>query len=191
MSLLHSVAQHCGVLVGPDRVGAFRHWATAWTLGGGEWVTAWGEEPPPAEVRLLIADGRIGELAAWERGDDGIAGFRSLDTGEGLPTVPEGVVPAKRDPLAAIGYADLIDHPSLLLHRGSLTAERYVPYLCPWAIQGHLALYGAQVAWIAGRFYAGMAGAPVLDRDLRVAGVLLGGDGSPEHPPLARFRRLA
>jgi hypothetical protein len=36
-----------------------------------------------------------------------------------------------------------------------------------------------------------MSGGAVLAEDGTVVGVLLGGEASPDHPPLTRFRRLA
>jgi len=98
---------------------------------------------------------------------------------------------AKRDRLWALGFPDVINHPALRLARGSLTPERYFPYACPWTIQGHLALFGAREGWLTGRCYPGMEGGPVLDEAGVVVGVLAASPASPDHPPLARFHRLA
>src|SRR5450432_1498137 len=82
---LAAIAPRCGVLVGSDDRGQFSHWTTAWSVGPGEWVTAWaGEDPPPGDVRLLSSgDGALGAIANWEV-ENGIAAFTSHDVGSAL-----------------------------------------------------------------------------------------------------------
>jgi hypothetical protein len=190
---LNRIASLCGIVctVGPT---GFTHLATAWSVGPGEWVTAWpGDEPetPPTGLKLLLAQtGGVHDLTGWEY-DGGMVGMQSVDIGGALPVHDEGAQLHKRDPLCAFGYPDMIDHPTVRLSRAGLTAERYFPYLCPWKVPGHLCLFTKDDGFLTGRFYNGMAGGPVLDAGGRVVGVLLGGDVSPDHPPLARFRRLA
>ena len=187
-----AVVAQCGILVGPDRTGRFTHWTTAWAVGEGEWVTAWPhDEPPGPDCRLMSAHGgELGALTGWEQ-DAGIAGFRSLDVGPGLPPARD---PAhalrKRAPLSAVGFPSVIDHPAFRLHRGSLDAERYLPYLCSWVVAGHLALFTADDGFLAGRCYPGMAGGPVLDGRDEVVGLLIEPTPDDGQPPLARFRRV-
>ena len=102
----------------------------------------------------------------------------------------------KRDQLSVIGYPSLIDHPVFSLHRGSLDAERYYPYLCPWTLEGHLALFSMDDGFITGQFYHGMQGSPVMNAAQEVVGIVLDGtvaspSGARPVPPLTRFRRLA
>ncbi len=186
---LSTIAPSCGVLLGTDAQGRFEHVATAWCVGRDEWVTAWAGEEPPVHLRLLAADGAAEvDVSGWEQ-EGGIAGF-TAKAGD-IPALPvhRGKELHKRDRLQMVGYPSMIDHPAFRLHRGSLNGERYLPYLCPWTIHGHLALFSADDGWLTGRCYEGMGGGPVLD-DEGVVGVLLDGVPSPEHPPLARFRRL-
>jgi hypothetical protein len=189
MTDLAPIIDACGILVGTGSDGQFAHLGTAWALGGGDWVAAWNAEDPPNGARLLrAADGGVGEVAAWEC-EDGIAGFTSAP-GSAALILATGDALHKRDPLRALGYPDMIDHPAFRLHHGSLDPQRYLPYLCPWVIEGHLAQFSSQDGWLVGRFFAGMAGGPVLDRAGAVVGLLIDGAESPLHPPLARFRRL-
>jgi hypothetical protein len=187
---LDLIAQSCGVLV-RMAPGVFEHLSTAWSIGPGEWVTAWSEATPPGDNVLLISaqTGAISTLADWEC-ENGIAGFTSLDATVHL-LVERDAELNKRMRLAALGYPCMIDHPAFRLHRGSLNAERYYPYLCPWTMHGHVGLFSADDGYLTGRIYPGMAGGPVLDDDHRVVGLLLDGGYAPEHPPLTRFRRLA
>lgn len=189
--ILDPIARSCGVLVGTDAQGRFEHLGTAWCSAPGEWVTAWaGEEGPGPGVRLLLAQtGEALAIAGWEHDDDGIAGFTAPSLVPALALRTDKPL-AKREPLWALGYPSMIDHPSFRLARGSLDAGRYYPYLCPWAIRGHLSLFASTEGWLTGRAYDGMTGAPVLDAANQVVGIVLGGDPAPEHPPLTRFRRL-
>jgi hypothetical protein len=189
---LNRVANCCGVVFTRTAAGLLHH-ATAWSVGPGEWVTAWpGEEPDPVEgLSLMLArDGSVHALSGWEY-DGGVLGLTGPDIGAALPVHDEGAVLHKRDRLFAFGYPDNIDHPSIRLARRELTPELYFPYFCPWTIQGHLCMFTSQDGFLTGRCYAGMPGGPVLGADGTVVGVLLGGDASPDHPPLSRFRRLA
>jgi hypothetical protein len=183
------VMDACGIIVGTGIDGAFAHFGTAWSLGGGDWVAAWPDEVPPRDPRLLcLADGAAHDITGWEC-EDGVAGFASLAAVGSLALAKDAVL-HKRDPLSALGFPSVVDHPAFRLHHGSLDAERYLPYVCPWVIAGHLALFSSQDGWIAGQFYPGMAGGPVLDPAGAVVGLLLDGAGGGGHPPLTRFRRL-
>ncbi len=184
-----SITDACGVLVGAGSDGQFAHLATAWSLGGGDWVAAWPHELPPSDARLLRAgDGQVGTVAEWEC-EDGVAGFTSAAASSSL-TVAKGAVLHKRDRLRAVGFANMVDHPAFRLHHGSLDPARYLPYVCPWIIEGHLALFTSADGYITGRFYTGMAGGPVFNPAGEVVGVMLDGFESEGHPPLTRFRRL-
>lgn len=190
---LNRIANCCGVVFTRSAAGIHHH-ATAWSVGPGEWVTAWdaGEDPDEAPVGLqimLARDGSVHALDGWEH-DAGIVGLRGPDIGDALPVHDEGATLKKRDRLWALGYPDMIDHPSIRLARRELTPELWFPYFCPWTLQGHLCLFTSSDGFLTGRFYGGMAGGPVLDAGGKVVGVLQGGDASPEHPPLCRFRRL-
>jgi hypothetical protein len=190
---LNQIANCCGVVVTQTAAGLIHH-ATAWSVGPGEWITAWpGDEPedPPQGLKLMLArDGSVHDLVGWEW-DAGIVGLTSVDIGAALPVHDEGAQLHKRDRLWSLGYPDMVDHPAVRLARRSLTPERYFPYFCPWTLQGHLSLFTSSDGFLTGRFYAGMAGGPVLGVDGKVVGVLMGGEASPDHPPLTRFRRLA
>jgi hypothetical protein len=183
------IVDACGVLVGLGADGQFAHLATAWSLGGGDWIAAWTGEQEPRGARLLRAgDGRVLEPTGWEC-EDGIAGF-TCEAAPASLAVARGATLHKRDRLRALGFPDLADHPAFRLHHGSLDAERYLPYLCPWTLDGHLVLFSSQDGWLPGRCYRGMAGGPVFNDDGKVVGVLLDGAGDGDQPPLARFRRL-
>lgn len=186
---LQPIAPSCAVLLGSDAQGRFDHLATAWCVGPREWVAAWaGEEPPAGPLRLLsVTDGAVAEVAGWEQ-DDGLAGFTAALDARPLATATTEL--HKRVPLWALGWPSTIDHPAFRLSRGSLDPQRYFPYLCPWTVSGHCALFSASDGWLTGRCYPGMAGGPVLDAAGAVVGVLLGSEPSPDHPPLARFQRL-
>jgi hypothetical protein len=190
MNDLEAVAPSCGVLLRIAN-GTFEHLATAWSLAPGEWVTAWtDEEPPGADVVLMsVQDGTVAPIADWEC-DNGLAGFTGPTVATTL-TVERDAELSKRMRLVAVGYPCLIDHPAFRLHRGSLDAARYLPYLCPWTVTGHVGLFSADDGYLTGRLYPGMAGGPVLDEERRVVGILLDGGFAPDHPPLTRFRRLA
>jgi len=188
---LPTIASSCGVLLGTNAEGHFEHVATAWSVGPDEWVTAWSAEEPPKNLRLIYTNtGAIDAVQEWEW-ESGIAGFKA-HVATNVPSLPlrRGKELHKRDGLWALGYPSMIDHPAFSLHRGSLNAERYFPYLCPWVIQGHLALFSANDGYLTGRCYGGMQGGPVLDCDGHVVGVLLDGQASPDHPALTRFHRL-
>jgi hypothetical protein len=188
---LPTIASSCGVLLGQNEDGQFEHMATAWSVGPDEWVTAWPADRPSTDLRLLYTNtGAVDQVQGWEW-EDGIAGFRA-HVAASVPVLPlrRGKDLRKRDHLWALGYPSMIDHPAFRLHRGSLDAERYFPYLCPWVMQGHLALFSANDGYLTGRCYAGMAGGPVLDSDGHVVGVILDGEVAPDHPALTRFHRL-
>jgi len=188
---MHDLLPALAVLV---RRAPFEHLATAWSVAPGEWVTAWDGDPEDAPdlsgLLLIPADGPALAISDWEH-DAGIAGFRTAAPAPLTLPSADGAELHKRTPLRALGFPSVIDHPAFRLHRGSLDAARYAPYLCPWTITGHLALFDSHDGWLTGRCYPGMAGAPVVTGDGRVVGVLTGGEPSPDHPPLARFRRLA
>lgn len=187
---LNTIASSCGVLLGSDAQGRFEHLGTAWCVGDREWVTAWAGEEPPMKVRLMDTNsGAVADIADWEW-DNGLAGFTANLPGIAPLAMRRGSELHKRDRLAALGYPSMIDHPAFRLHRGSLDAERYFPYLCPWTIGGHLALFSAEDGYLTGRCYEGMAGGPVCDDTGHVVGVLLDGQAAPDHPALTRFRRL-
>lgn len=189
---LNPIAGCCGVVFSEGPEGLVHH-GTAWSVGPGEWVTAWPYPEPenPPRLSLLLANaGSVHPLEGWEY-DDGLVGLSGPDIGRALPVHPEGAVLHKRDRLFAFGYPDVVDHPSIRLARRELTPELYYPYLCPWTITGHLCLFTSQDGFLTGRFYPGMAGGPVLAADGTVVGVLMGGEYSPAHPPITRFRRLA
>lgn len=189
---LNRIASCCGVVFSRTAAGIVHH-ATAWSVGPGEWVTAWsGDEPDeaPTGLSLILArDGSVHPLSGWEY-DAGVVGLRGPDIADTLPVHDDGAVLHKRDRLFALAYPDIIDHPTIRLARRELTPELWFPYLCPWTIQGHVCLFTSSTGFLTGRFYPGMAGGPVLDAAGKVIGVLLGGDASPDHPPLARFSRL-
>jgi hypothetical protein len=133
--------------------------------------------------------GVVTDIADWEW-DNGLAGFTANIPDVSPLPMRRGSEIHKRDRLWALGYPSMIDHPAFRLHRGSLDGERYFPYLCPWTINGHLALFSADDGYLTGRCYDGMAGGPVLDDTGHVVGVLLDGVAAPDHPALSRFRRL-
>ncbi len=188
MSNLAVIVAACGALVGTVD-GRFRHFASAWQVAPGEWVTAWtNNTPPPTDLRLLLAaSGDVAEIAAWEC-DDGVAGFTATAAGDILPVATEATL-HKHDRLVAVGFPSVIDHPAFSLHRGSLDPQRYFPYLCPWRIDAALALFTGGEGYLAAASYHGMAGGPVLDQAGRVVGVLTESLTSAA-PPLARFRRF-
>ncbi len=200
---LPTIASSCGVVLNTDANGRFSHVSTAWCIGADEWITTWPDdqaaagapatntqEPPENLVLMYTNTGAVDLISEWECAD-GIAAFRAHVAGS-VPALPlcRGKELHKRDGLWALGYPSMIDHPAFRLHRGSLNAERYFPYLCPWVIQGHLALFSVADGYLTGRCYAGMAGGPVLDADGQVVGVLLDGQAAPDHPALSRFHRF-
>lgn len=189
MHELNAIAPACAVLLGCDDQGRFEHVASAWCVNPGEWVSAWpGDEPPAGPLRLLsVQDGRCVPVTGWEH-EDGLAGFSAALDAPVLRT--GGAALTKRTPLWALGWPSTIDHPAFSLSRGSLDPERYFPYLCPWPVAGHCALFSAHDGWLTGRCHPGMEGGPVLDAAGSVVGVLVRTPASAEHPPLARFRRL-
>lgn len=179
----------CAVIVDPDGPNGFTHIATAWSLAPGEWVTAVAPREPAPSWRLLLAhSGEQAAMDGWEE-DGPLHGFRSA-LAPALRVAEDGSL-TKRMPLQAFGYACVIDHPAFTLHHRSLTADLYLPYLCPWSIAAHLALFTPQEGFLAGAQYPGMAGGPVCDPATgQVVGVLLPGDTDAGSPPLARFHRL-
>ncbi|TVR42411.1 MAG: serine protease [Planctomycetota bacterium] len=190
---IDSITAACGVIVHPEADSGFRHLATTWQVAAGEWLCAWNDEdPPPTGIYLIAAhSGAIAAIESWEQ-DRGIAGFRAQAEASTLPIASDQEGLNKRQLLMAVGYPSVINHPSFSIHRGSLTPERYHPYLCPWFIEGHLALYTAEEGWLTGQSYHGMLGGPVVNEEGRVVG-LLGDHGhqAPDIPPLAPFRRIS
>ena len=189
MNELTTIVKACGVLVGLGADGAFAHLGTAWSLGNGDWVTAWSAASPPRNPQLIrTGDGRSCVVADWEC-EDGVAGFTSEPAEVSLAIAATDQL-HKRDSLWALGFPSLIDHPAFALSHGSLDSQRYTPYLCPWVIEGTLVVFSSQDGWMPGRLHAGMGGGPVLASDGTVVGVLLDGAGTAEQVPLSRFRRL-
>ncbi|MHC5068498.1 MAG: hypothetical protein ACYTF0_07895 [Planctomycetota bacterium] len=190
---INQIAAACGVLIDLEAESGFAHCATAWQIAPGEWVTAWHEEQRPPGLALLeVASGAVHAIGDWEQ-DGVMVGFTTAQAAASVLPVVENVeeVLHKRDALHGLAYPSVIDHPQFRLHRGSLDGERYHPYLCPWLVSGHLALFTASDGFLAGSCYPGMAGGPVLNDQGHVVGVILGGDDEPGSPPLTRFRRLA
>ena len=190
MHALDTYTAACGILIeqqGPDQ---FCHLATAWSVAAGEWVTHWqSEKPPSGDVLLLLArDGRTSSIEQFEQ-DGAVAGFTSLDSGSYLQ-VKEDDSLVKRSALHVVAYPTVIEHPAFNLHRGSLDAERYFPYLCPWYSEGHLALFTVDQGYLAGTYYPGMAGGPVFAADGQVVGLITGGSGGGDTPPLIHFHRF-
>ena len=187
---LHAITPSCAVLLGQDTAGRFEHLGSAWCVDHHAWVTSWNVAVPPENaVVMSVQDGTIATISAWEF-DAGLAGFTAALEAPPLTTRRTGDL-TKRDRLWALGFPDVINHPALRLARGSLDPARYFPYVCPWTVQGHLALFAASQGWLTGRCYPGMEGGPVLDEAGAVVGVLASSPASPDHPPLARFHRLA
>jgi hypothetical protein len=167
----------------------FAHCVTAWCIGAGEWISAWPDDDPPSDRAVLLHahTGAIAPIADWEtRG--GLVGFTCALDVPALAVTQQTL--AKRMSLCAIGYPCVIDHPAFNLSRGSLDPERYLPYLCPWRVAGHLALFSVEDGWLTGRSFPGMAGAPVFTDTGEVAGVVQDSPHTTELPPLTRFHRL-
>lgn len=184
-----AITAACGVLV--SNQDGLRHHTTAWSVHPGEWLSLWpADAPAPDGLHLLLArDGSVAPIEGWEAADDGLVGFRSQAAERSLALDDTGSL-AKRQPLLVVGYPSVIDHPAINLHRGGLDPTHYHPYLCPWIVHGHLALFAAERGWLAGAGYPGMEGAPVLTADGHVVGVVDGYGGGVEQPPLVSFRRL-
>jgi len=180
-----------GVLIDLEHASGFEHVGTAWQIATGEWITALGEDQElTASTRLLVVgSGQVVAISDAEREGD-VVGFRAADDHPATLAVAEQVQLSKRQPLWAMGYPTVIEHPAFRLHRGSLDGERYRPYLCPWQVQGHLTLFTLEEGWLTGATYPGMRGGPVLDADGLVVGVLLS-SADAGSPPLTRFRRIA
>jgi hypothetical protein len=189
MDIFESLAPACGVVVAPQ--GDFQHVATCWSVGPGEWVTVLADEEvvPSANWRLLLAaDGTCHPMTDWDI-DGVVAGFKSTEAPTTLTVVPEGSPLKKRQALIAFGYPEVIDHPMLNLHRGSLDAERYYPYLCPWLVEGHVGLLGVDICFLAGATFNGMRGGPVVDAVGDVVGII-GKTTGQSSLPLTPFHRL-
>ena len=190
---IDTISAACAVIVDPLAKEGFRHLATAWQVAPGEWLSAWtGEEPPPPSCQVIAThSGEVASIESWEQ-DRGIAGFRAAVSAETLSVASESVILGKRQALTCVGYPSVIAHPSFAIHRGSLSAERYHPYLCPWQVQGHLALFTQDHGWLAGLTYHGMLGSPVVTAEGLVVGLLSElPDASPSIPPLSTFRRIS
>ncbi|TVR11304.1 MAG: hypothetical protein EA401_11105 [Planctomycetota bacterium] len=190
MNHLDAISAACGVLVDPDLNGPFRHRATAWQAAPGEWVTVWSDETPPGpHCQLIIAhSGAVSAISHWES-EGPIAGFHADSAATSLPIAENEL--HKRQQVICVGYPSVIDHPAFSIHRGSLTPERYHPYLCPWIIRGHVALFSAEQAWLAGAGYHGMVGSPVVNHEGAVLGMLLDDQPAEPHvPPLSPFLRV-
>lgn len=190
---IDDVTAACGIIIDPQSSTGFRQLGTAWQVAPGEWLTAWLEEdPPPASCQLLAAhSGAVSTISSWEQ-EGGIAGFRADAIPASLEIGGDGDDLSKRQTLIAVGYPSVIAHPAFAIHRGSLDAERYHPYLCPWIIEGHLALYTKDQGWLAGVAYHGMVGSPVLNERGKVVGLLSEvSDPDPSLVPLASFKRIA
>lgn len=192
MNGLEAISRALGVLIRHRPGEPFRHVATAWQVAPGEWLTAALDEGKTGDELLLLiaADGRTVRPSQWETAS-GIAGFRADAAAATLEVAGEQRPLTKTEPLRAVGYPDVIEHPALRLSRDSLDPSRYFPWLCPWEIAGHCALFSAEEGWLSGQGYAGMQGAPVLDPDHRVIGLVTGPSlGEGTLPPLTPFRRL-
>jgi hypothetical protein len=189
--LLDRLSAACGVLCRPDGADGFEHRATAFAIADGEWLTVWaGEAPEPGLVLLHPRSGASAPIDGWEQ-DGGLAGFRcQLPEVTTLTIAPGDGDLHKRLPLTAVGYPSVIDHPAFALHHASLDVERYLPYCCPWRLDGHLCLFSVDEGWMAGRSFGGFTGAPVVRPDGAVVGAVIDGAGGADHPPLTRFRRL-
>ncbi len=188
---INSVADAFGVLCDPKHHAGFKHVATAWHLGDGDWVSAYTPKSnlPESLVLLVVTTGEIQEVSECETQEE-VLGFHSYRAPAKLNVAKE-VELFKRDPISVISYPSVIDHPAFSLHRGSLSADRYYPYLCPWTLDGHLSLFSAEDGYITGKFYYGMQGAPVFNNKREVVGIVLDGVDDGRAPPLTRFRRLA
>ncbi|MDA3962782.1 MAG: hypothetical protein PF961_18510 [Planctomycetota bacterium] len=189
MTDLDRIAAASAILVDPEGAD-FVHHATAWSVGGGGWITSWDPEVPvPASLRLLLAtEGSVHEIGDWEQ-DGEIVGFTSSATADIDLILSTSDELHKRQRLTAVGYPSVIDHPAFALSRSSLDCERYFPYLCPWTIEGHLALFSVDAGYLTGGSYRGMRGGPVFAADGSVVGILASGDAGA--PPLSRFLRIA
>lgn len=192
MDDLETVTAASGVLIDPEAPDGFAHLGTAWSVGPGEWLTVWtSDQPPTLSVRLLLAGtAQVGPVMAWEQEEDNpIAAFTSTLQAPSLALAPEGTL-RKREGLTAIGYASVIEHPFFNLQRAALDPVLYHPYLCPWRLDGHCALFALDDGYLPGVCPTGMAGAPVLSAR-GVVGIVVDGAGGAEGPALTRFRRLA
>lgn len=185
---LDRIAAASGILVDPAG-GDFVHHATAWSLGDGGWLTVWDAEAPLGDsLRLLCAvDGSVHAPRAWERDGEVVAFTCDTAAAALVPAVEPEL--RKRQALTAVGYPSVIDHPAFALARGSIDCERYIPYLCPWRIPGHLALFTRDSGFLTGESHPGMCGGPVVAEDGHVVGILA--DTPAGTPPLTRFVRIA
>lgn len=187
---MEKVAPACAVICDPQGPDGFRHIATAWHLGNGDWVSVWNEDTQPHEHLQLLSvyDQRCEPLRNCEV-ENGILGFNAFTAECTLKVNKENDL-RKRDTVFALGYPTVIDHPAFSVHRGSLSAERYFPYLCPWTMNGHLALFTADEGYITECFYPGLQGSPVFNSAQEVIGVIIDGSGGGAHVPLTRFMRV-
>ena len=185
---IDTLAPACGVIVATD--GNFKHVATCWSMAPGEWVTVLADDQavPSADWRLILAaDGSVHEMTEWDI-DGVVAGFKAAAAPQTLTIAGEGHL-RKRQTVQAFAYPEVIDHPAIALHRASLDADRYFPYLCPWRLSGHIALLSVETCFLAGATYPGMRGGPVLDADGAVVGIL-GEAPAAGSLPLTPFWRL-
>lgn len=186
---LDRIVPSLGILIDAEAADGFAHLGTAWCIDGGEWVGALSDpDALLSSCRLLVAhNGAVVPLSVQDS-EQGVIGFRADADAQPLTVASEPV--RKRMPLTMVGYPEVIDHPLLRLSRQSITAEDYLPFLCPWRERGHVCLFGKDDGYLAGAFYPGLGGAPLVDDDGRVQGIALEGNLDSDHPPLIRFRRL-
>lgn len=189
---INSVIDAFGVICDPDHHAGFKHVATAWHLGDGDWVSAYTPPSPLPDslVLLVVTTGAVEAISNCEV-ENKLLGFQSVSVSSKLNVASDESALQKRDEISVIGYPSVIDHPAFSLHRGSLSAKRYYPYLCPWKLDGHLSLFSADDGFITGKFYYGMQGAPVFNQQRDVVGIVLDGSDGKRAPSLTRFRRLA
>ena len=187
---LNDIVPALGVMIREAEHG-FEHLATCWHLGDGGWVSALTPGAVlPEDARIVtVADGACYSLESVEE-RDGVLGIQASGAAVGDLSLSSQEL-GKRAVVSVVAYPEVIDHPLLQLSRRSLTATDYVPFLCPWSTEGHIALFSADDGFVTGSWYAGMNGAPVLDSAGAVLGVAINGSTDANHPPLIQFRRLS